>query len=44
MRLQAILKERGWVDAYLPSEPFAAFVKSEQERIASLLKDLGLIK
>jgi putative tricarboxylic transport membrane protein len=41
---QAILKERGWVDAYLPSEPFAAFVKSEQERIAALLKDLGLVQ
>jgi putative tricarboxylic transport membrane protein len=41
---QAILKERGWVDAYLPSEPFAAFVKSEQERIAALLEDLGLVQ
>jgi putative tricarboxylic transport membrane protein len=41
---QAILKERGWVDAYLPSEPFAAFVKGEQGRIAALLKDLGLVQ
>jgi putative tricarboxylic transport membrane protein len=43
-RWQAILKERGWVDAYLPSEPFAAFVKSEQARIAALLEDLGLVR
>jgi putative tricarboxylic transport membrane protein len=41
---QAVLKERGWVDAYLPSEPFAAFVKGEQGRIAALLKDLGLVQ
>jgi putative tricarboxylic transport membrane protein len=41
---QATLKERGWVDAYLPSEPFAAFVASEQERIAALLKELGLVQ
>ena len=41
---QALLKERGWVDAYLPSDRFATFVEGEQARIAGLLKDLGLVQ
>jgi putative tricarboxylic transport membrane protein len=41
---QALLKERGWVNAYLPSDRFAMFVEGEQARIAGLLKDLGLVQ
>ena len=41
---QDILKERGWVDSYMPSDQFAAFIKEEQVRIESLLKEAGLIK
>ncbi len=41
---QDILKQRGWVDAYLPSDQFAAFIKSEQVRIEGILKETGLIK
>jgi putative tricarboxylic transport membrane protein len=40
----AILKERGWVDMYQPSDQFAAFLEEEQTRIASILKDLGLVQ
>jgi putative tricarboxylic transport membrane protein len=41
---QGILKERGWVDAYMPSDQFASFVDKEQVRIESMLKEVGLIK
>jgi len=41
---QDILKERGWVDSYMPSDQFAVFIKEEQVRIESLLKEAGLIK
>ena len=41
---QRILKERGWVDAYMPSDQFASFVDKEQVRIESMLKEVGLIK
>jgi putative tricarboxylic transport membrane protein len=41
---QAIVKERGWVDMYQPSDEFAAFLAEEQTRIAGILKDLGLLQ
>jgi len=37
-----LLQEREWGDLYLPSAPFAAFLKDEQNRITTLLKELGL--
>jgi len=37
-----LLQEREWVDLYMPSDRFAAFLKDEQARISSLLKELGL--
>jgi putative tricarboxylic transport membrane protein len=37
-----LLEQREWVDLYLPSDKFSAFVKEEQTRILALLKDLGL--
>jgi putative tricarboxylic transport membrane protein len=39
---QSLVKERGWVDMYQPSEQFAAFLEAEQPRIGGLLTDLGL--
>jgi putative tricarboxylic transport membrane protein len=39
-----ILKQRGWENAYLSGEPFAAFLKQEQARVADVLKSVGLIK
>jgi putative tricarboxylic transport membrane protein len=41
---QALLKERGWVDMYLPSDEFATFLAGEQTRIAGILEDLGLVQ
>ena len=40
---QAIVKERGWVDLYLPADEFASFLAQEQGRIAGILKGTGLI-
>ena len=39
---QALVKERGWVDMYQPSDRFAAFLATERPRIEAILKDLGL--
>jgi putative tricarboxylic transport membrane protein len=37
-----LLQEREWVDLYMPSAPFGAFIKEEQARITAILKELGL--
>ena len=37
-----LLEEREWVDLYMPSDQFTAFLNDEQTRISALLKDLGL--
>jgi putative tricarboxylic transport membrane protein len=39
---KALVKSRGWVDMYQPSDQFAAFLETEQPRIEGILKDLGL--
>lgn len=37
-----LVAERGWVDMYLDSEAFAAFLETEQPRVEQVLHDLGL--
>ncbi|GAA1315027.1 Bug family tripartite tricarboxylate transporter substrate binding protein [Saccharothrix xinjiangensis] len=32
----------GWTDAFAPGEEFGAFLRAENERVASVLKELGL--
>jgi putative tricarboxylic transport membrane protein len=39
-----LLKQRGWDDAYLPGDRFAAFLEAEQARVAEVLRSVGLIK
>lgn len=41
---QDVLKQRGWDDSYLPEPAFSEFLKSEQERVATVLKSVGLVK
>lgn len=41
---QEQLKQKGWDDAYLPADKFAAFLKDEIVRIGGVLKSLGLVK
>ena len=38
------LETKGWDDAYLPGEEFAAFLKEEQTRVATVLASIGLTK
>jgi putative tricarboxylic transport membrane protein len=39
-----ILKQKGWDDAYMPADAFAAFLKQEQARVRSVLQSVGLVK
>lgn len=39
-----VLKQKGWDDAYLGGDAFAAFLKEEQARVADILKSVGLAK
>jgi putative tricarboxylic transport membrane protein len=39
-----ILKQKGWDDAYMPSDAFAAFLKQEQTRVRGVLQSIGLVK
>jgi putative tricarboxylic transport membrane protein len=39
-----ILKQKGWDDAYLPADAFAAFLKQEQARVREVLQSVGLVK
>ncbi len=41
---KAILKQKGWDDAYLGGDAFADFLKKETVRITDVLKSVGLVK
>ncbi len=41
---EKVLKARGWDDAYLGADEFAAFLKSEQARVRDVLTTIGLVK
>jgi putative tricarboxylic transport membrane protein len=41
---KSIVKQKGWDDAYLAGDEFAAFLKQEQMRVAAVLKSVGLVK
>ncbi|WP_231499839.1 Bug family tripartite tricarboxylate transporter substrate binding protein [Saccharothrix sp. NRRL B-16314] len=36
------LARNGWTDAFAPGDEFGAFLRAENERVATVLKDLGL--
>jgi len=38
------LKKHGWEDAYLAGDGFAAFLKTENDRVGKVLKGVGLVK
>ncbi|TWF81925.1 putative tricarboxylic transport membrane protein [Pseudonocardia hierapolitana] len=37
------LERNGWQDAFLPGDDFAAFLRSENDRVAGVLRNLGLV-
>jgi len=39
-----LLKQKGWDDAYLAGDGFAAFLKQEQARVREVLRSVGLVK
>ena len=39
---KATLKEKGWTDAFVVGDEFKTFLTSESDRVAGVLKDLGL--
>jgi len=39
-----ILKARGWDDAYLDADAFAAFIKADQQHVKEVLTTIGLVK
>ena len=39
-----ILKQKGWDDAYVRPDQFAAFLDKEQARVAAVMKTVGLVK
>ena len=41
---QEQLKQKGWDNAYLPTDQFVTFLKEEIVRVAGVLKSLGLVK
>ncbi|WP_119390110.1 Bug family tripartite tricarboxylate transporter substrate binding protein [Taklimakanibacter lacteus] len=41
---KATLKTHGWEDAYLPGDDFVAFLKSEDARWTTALKEVGILK
>ncbi len=41
---QTILKERAWLDVYLPPDEFAQFLQQDSEQVETVLKDIGLVQ
>jgi putative tricarboxylic transport membrane protein len=41
---QEVLKQKGWDDAYLSGNEFAAFLKAENARVHEVLTSIGLVK
>jgi putative tricarboxylic transport membrane protein len=41
---QSTLKERGWLDLYLPPDEFAQFLEQDREQVETVLKDIGLVQ
>ena len=39
---QAELKRNGWIDAFITGDEFGTFLKEQDERVATTLKELGL--
>ena len=41
---QSTLKDRAWLDLYLPPDEFAAFLEEDTEQVETVLKDIGLVQ
>jgi putative tricarboxylic transport membrane protein len=41
---QSTLKDRAWLDLYLPPDEFAAFLAEDTAQVETVLKDIGLVQ
>jgi putative tricarboxylic transport membrane protein len=41
---QSTLKDRAWLDLYLPPDEFAAFLQQDTQQVETVLKDIGLVQ
>jgi putative tricarboxylic transport membrane protein len=41
---QNTLKERAWLDLYLPPDEFAQFLEEDRQQVETVLKDIGLVQ
>ena len=41
---KAILEKRGWIDAYMPTAEYEAFLKDERVRVEATLRSIGLVR
>jgi putative tricarboxylic transport membrane protein len=41
---KAIMEKRGWIDAYMPTAEFEAFLKDERVRVEATLRSIGLVR
>ncbi len=41
---QNTLKERAWLDLYLPPDEFAQFLEKDRQQVETVLKDIGLVQ
>jgi putative tricarboxylic transport membrane protein len=41
---QTTLKDRAWLDLYLPADEFAQFLQQDTKQVETVLKDIGLVQ
>jgi putative tricarboxylic transport membrane protein len=41
---QSTLKDRAWLDLYLPPDEFAQFLEQDRQQVETVLKDIGLVQ
>jgi putative tricarboxylic transport membrane protein len=41
---QSTLKDRAWLNLYLPPDEFAQFLQQDSQQVATVLKDIGLVQ
>jgi putative tricarboxylic transport membrane protein len=41
---QKTLKDRAWLDLYLPPDEFAEFLGQDTQQVETVLKDIGLVQ
>jgi putative tricarboxylic transport membrane protein len=41
---QSTLKDRAWLDLYLPPDEFATFLQEDAQQVETVLKDIGLVQ